>query len=924
MKLGHILILDVKKKRKTGWGLRILSRGRSRAIATGTLLPLVLGLCGWVAATSAQGNAAGQEKEKEQTNLAVGSSYGSGHFGTWLADDFGLPYYRYDVDEQTDPAAKSPLAGVGTAATHLVGNDHISAIAFNHGYTQLWSSDRRFQWTNLYSESTRHFAGGYGYLNIDGQVLSTLHLDRPPAAKVERRFGVGYFGRDLKTATLGISETVYAPFGDDPVLLHDIVITNTSPQTKRASWFEYWDVNAIDQGTHRPIGLDSPRWDEKQRVLSVAQKPDATDREPLTVFATPLQARVSAFDTSVTSFFGNGGRGTPAGVAKGRLGGGIASATEHGKPSEALFALQADFVLAPGKSVVLRYMYGLAKPAKIAEIVARYRAAPDPLRDSKQHWLDYVPHADFGTEYRWLARELAWTAYQLRAAGNYEEECGYHTINQGGYYKYLLGQNLGTRSWLHYLLPMVYSEPALAREILRYTAHLQPHGNHNLLPYGTAEHCSIPAWVGPPNDLDAWFLLAAAEYGLGTRDLAFFDEQVTFYEGAERASVWDHLKLAFQHNESIIGPHGDYKMLSPWGDWADQQDQALTESVLVTAQVAYAYPRIAELAMLRGDPALAAELRSATERARRVLQAEWMPGGWYSRAWAGDELQGRGALYLEPQPWAILARVTSREQTATLVGNILRFLTGVNAPSGLGGPSKIGSAQVAARRDPEVTETHQHTYGPLGAGWIGGTSWFDLNGWLTWSFASLDGEIPNARNYAWDEYLRNSLANHANLFPNRWDGITSTDDTCVAYYGEDASRCGLGFQETAWAHHMFDWEGQNCEQPTWLVMNSIQLAGIASTERGFTIYPHLPLDHFSLAFPRVGLEVSKYALRGYVQALRTGDLVFRVHLSEKARRKKLDVRAGNQLVTSSLDGNWLQFTLHVEANSRAEWSVSWR
>jgi len=911
----------VRKKKEVEGGARFFFC--LAAVTLHTLL-VVQGMCIWVGSASAQGNAAGQEKGIGQTDWAVDSSYGSGHFGTWLVDRFGLPCYRYDVDERTDPAAKSPLAGVGTAATHLVGNDHVSAIAFNHGYTQLWSSDRRFQWVNLYNEPARHFAGGYGYLNINGQVISTLYLDHPLGAEMERRFGVGYFDKELKMETLEVSETVYAPFGDDPVLLHDIVIKNTSPKAERGSWFEYWDVNTFDQGAHQPIGLDSPRWDEYRRVLSVAQKPDAGDRDPLTVFAAPLGTRVSAFDTSVASFFGNGSRGAPAGVVKGRLAGSIAPATEHGKPSDALMALQSDFDLGPGKSVVLCYVYGLAKPSKIADIVARYRAAHEPLQESEQHWVDYVPHADFGTEYRWLARELAWTAYQLRAATNYEEECGYHTINQGGYYQYLLGQNLGTRSWLHYLLPMVYSEPALAREILRYTSHLQPRGNHNLIPYGTAAHCSIPTWVGPPDDLDAWFLLAAAEYGLGTRDLAFFDEQVPFYEGKGSASVWEHLKLAVQHNESIIGPHGDYRTLSPWGDWADEQDPVLTESVLVTAQVAYAYPRIAELALLRGDPTFASELRTATERARRVLQAEWMPRGWYSRVWAGDELYGKGALYLEPQPWAILARVPSREQTIKLVGNIRRFLTGVNAPAGLGGPSRIGSAQVPARLDPEVTETHQHVYGALGAGWLGGTSWFDLNGWLTWSLASVDGEIPHAREYAWDEYLRNSLAQHATQFPNRWDGITSTDDTCVAYYGEDVSRCGLGFQETPGISHMFDWEGQNCEEATWLVMNSIQLAGIASTQRGFTIFPHLPLDHFSLAFRRVGLEAGSRALRGYVRPVQGGDLVFRVHLSEEARGQFLDVRAGNQPVASRVDGDWVEFTLHVEADRRAVWSVSWR
>ena len=38
-------------------------------------------------------------------------------------------------------------------------------------------------------------------------------------------------------------DEVYAPFGDDPLLLHDVTIRNTSDRSREVSWFEYWDVN---------------------------------------------------------------------------------------------------------------------------------------------------------------------------------------------------------------------------------------------------------------------------------------------------------------------------------------------------------------------------------------------------------------------------------------------------------------------------------------------------------------------------------------------------------------------------------------------------------------------------------------------------------------------------------------------------------
>ena len=116
---------------------------------------------------------------------------------------------------------------------------------------------------------------------------------------------------------------------------------------------------------------------------------------------------------------------------------------------------------------------------------------------------------------------------------------------------------------------------------------------------------------GNADDLDVWLLWAAAEYGLGTRDLRVFDVREP-YTGRGSGTLWDHLKLAFRHQQSLLRDHGGYAALDS-GDWSDLSTQFLgmTESTLVTAQVAYVYPRLAELAQARGDHAFAAELRDA-------------------------------------------------------------------------------------------------------------------------------------------------------------------------------------------------------------------------------------------------------------------------------------------------------------------------
>ena len=251
----------------------------------------------------------------DRSSADVASTYGSGSFGRWIVDRFGLPAYRYDVDERVARRARQPELHGRTAAQHELGNDHDTAAAFNDGYTQLWSQDVLAQWANRFVPAARHYAGGYGYLNVGGRVLSTLYLDRPRGSALERRFGIDYYERQLHARGIEVREDVYAPFGNDPLLMHDVTIHNATDHPLRLSWFEYWDVNPFNQATHTPIGLSRPRWDAAGRTLSVTQTAGRSDgRAPMSIFAAALRGSVAGHETSVAAFFGAGTRATPAAV----------------------------------------------------------------------------------------------------------------------------------------------------------------------------------------------------------------------------------------------------------------------------------------------------------------------------------------------------------------------------------------------------------------------------------------------------------------------------------------------------------------------------------------------------------------------------------------------------------------------------------
>ncbi len=845
----------------------------------------------------------------------MSSTYGSGDYGRWGTDGFGLPAYHYRASTAATASVPDQTGGA-SEIEHQIGNDHIVADASEDGSVELWSQDRLYQWANHYDASSKHFAGGYGYLAEGGQVASDTPSGVPRNGTLERIFGVGYYEKELDTSSLDVVQRTFAPFGNEPVLLDDVAITNHSSTTEKAAWYEYWDVNPFTQTDTMPRGIESPVWDPRQRILSAEQMPDDGDTQPLSIFAADLSGPVSGFDTSVGAFFGQGNQARPAAVTSGRLTDSIAPPAPNGRVGSALFVFRAPLIVPPGQTVTLRYAYGMAEPGSVDRIVSTYRTRPDAFSESERAWASWLPGVRVGTSTPWLGREVAWDAYMLRSGTTYEQCAGEHIISQGGYYQYVSGLQEAFRDPLQFALPMVYADPAIAGQIIVYSAREQ--SLDGLTPYGTGPLCARLA-TGATDDNDVWLLLAAAEYGLATRDMSFFDQQVP-YTGGGSATLWQHLQLAFDHQESLIGPHGDY-LAEGSGDWSDGSTMFLhmTESTLVTAQLSAIYPMVAELALERGDTAFARRLSAAASRDRTVLAGDWTGLGWYARGWSGNRQIGTGAIFEEPQPWAMLSSVPTPTRARTLVSNIRRFLTGTGAPAVVHGPSKIGSSQSPAANDPDVTErtTPSVGIGDNNAVYVGGT-WYSLNGALVWGLASLDGTVPNAGQDAYDEYLRNTLADHANAYPNQWDGTISVDDVCQSYYSTHAGTCGTGLTN--------GYEGQIMHQPAWTLFDTVALTGITPTAGGYTISPHWPAAAFSVEYPRVGVTRASSSLSGYLVVDSSGALRLSVRLPTSltpGNLAHLHVDRNGRSASFARSGRLVTLSLHTRAGQKAAWAISW-
>ena len=227
----------------------------------------------------------------------------------------------------------------------------------------------------------------------------------------------------------------------------------------------------LDRRTSRARASGSPTCDPADADADRSHQAagDRGDPTPLSdLRRRAARARSTASRPTRARFFGVGGaRATPAAVAADALSGSLAPPAPARRPARRCSRSARRVTLAPGETVTLRYAYGMAHARPIARARrASTRARATRSARSQRAWRRWLPRADFGAGAAPGSRaSSSGTRTCCAPATTYEEACGHHTITQGGYYQYDLGcQPRLPRRRCSYVLPLIYTEPAIARE----------------------------------------------------------------------------------------------------------------------------------------------------------------------------------------------------------------------------------------------------------------------------------------------------------------------------------------------------------------------------------------------------------------------------------------------------------------------------
>jgi hypothetical protein len=801
----------------------------------------------------------------ESPRPACPSRTGNGIFGAW---DFetpdpltgGLPIYRYRMDETTDPRASLPVSygsGYSSDHWHTFGNERITALAHNGGHVEILSAERGTIYLNWFNPASGHLAGGYSAYRVDGGGRRiTLGPDRGGQPFAERTFlPYGYRTRSCD-GQVCLTRTMFVPEAgagnpQSTVLLSLIEAESQDGKTHSVALEEPWHVNilplsfsALPFGPAREATMASRQEHNRDFLLTI------TSREGGAVLSGVFQNKNPGLDPnaigpvsnllpSVFLAWNEPGSGGEEIVYSG-------DAYDH---RQAL-SLQYSLEVRPGTPAEISSFFGYETPSAETMPVQikrwRARSGREWLAATRESCAGFMPDLRLASHPE-LERETAWHGAQLRALSMYEEAFGANVLYQGGVYGLLMGLNGTTRDFAFSSNAMLYLEPLLAREMIRYISRLQRYPDYRIA-YATAGF-GLTEGAGlhnNPSDLDLSFLWVISEYLLATRDYSILDESIPYYPAGATAPgpVLEHARRSFLHLDREIGygAHGLLRLGD--GDWNDgiilraadgDRTRAEGESAYNAAMAAYVLPRFAA-AIEPADPDLAGRARETASGQSRALNEAWT-GEWLLRGYADPETPiGNSELFLEPQPWALLAQVLDEEKSRRLIGNIQKVLDN---------PSPIGAVLVY----PPLPNNSILKEGTAENGGV----WFAMNGLLTWAYGLCDPERSLAHQ------LRSGLSGHAEAYPEIWYGIWSGPDSFNAWNSE---RPGETF--TNIVNSMIDFPVANSNAHAAPLLSAIRGAGILPTPSGWDFIPLWKDRPLMLRLPAVGVAFAGASAAGYI------------------------------------------------------------
>lgn len=352
-------------------------------------------------------------------------------------------------------------------------------------------------------------------------------------------------------------------------------------------------------------------------------------------------------------------------------------------------ALHTALELAPGETKTMAFILGRHKESVADEIIASYEdvsVCDKEIEELKNYWHAKLDNFKINTPSpAFNSMVNTWNAYQCFLTFTWSRAASFiYCGERNGY---------GYRDTVQDIQGVIHTDPEAALEKIRFMLSAQV-DNGGGLPLVRFDHAERAGHEGTPDDPDyvretghpayraddaLWLFPTVYKYIAETGQLDFIDEEITWSNIEEKATVYEHLKRAIAFSMNHLGPHG-----LPAGLHADWNDclrlGAQGESSFVALQLYYAFTIMRKFAEKKNDTEYIAYLDKTQKEIGEKINKYWWEDDRFNRGFKdtgeliGSKKDPEASMWLNPQSWAVISGLATKEQAEKALESVDREL----------------------------------------------------------------------------------------------------------------------------------------------------------------------------------------------------------------------------------------------------------
>lgn len=352
-------------------------------------------------------------------------------------------------------------------------------------------------------------------------------------------------------------------------------------------------------------------------------------------------------------------------------------------------ALHTALEIAPGETKTMAFILGRYKESDADKIIAAYEdvsVCDKEIDELRSYWHAKLNNFNINTPSQAFNSMVnTWNAYQCFLTFTWSRAASFvYCGERNGY---------GYRDTVQDIQGVIHTDPEAALDKIRFMLSAQV-DNGGGLPLVRFDHDDRAGHEGTPDDPDyvketghpayraddaLWLFPTVFKYIAETGNLDFIDEEITWSNVPEKASVYEHLKRAIDFSMNHLGPHG-----LPAGLHADWNDclrlGAQGESSFVAMQLYYAFTIMRQFAEKKNDTEYIAYLDQTQKQVGDKINELWWEDDRYNRGFKetgeliGSKKDPEASMWLNPQSWSVISGLATKEQAEKALESVDREL----------------------------------------------------------------------------------------------------------------------------------------------------------------------------------------------------------------------------------------------------------